>query len=66
MKDVIISKKVFEKKGQLVMKNINKIVLVEFKRTLSLMNFDGKYMWAISNIDIDAIRDLGLIGIKKH
>ena len=66
MKDVIILKKALKKEGQLVVRNANKIALAEFGRTLSPMDLDGKYMWAISNVDIDAARDLGLTGIKKH
>ena len=30
------------------------------------MNFDGKYIWAISNVDIAVARDLKLTGVKKH
>ena len=66
MKDVIISKKALEKEGQLVVRNADKIALAEVGRTSSPMDLDGKYMWAISNVDIDAARDLGLTGIKKH
>ena len=66
MKDVIISKKALEKEGQLVVRNADKIALAEVRSALSLMDLDGKYMWAISNVDIDAARDLGLTGIKKH
>ena len=66
MKDVIISKKALEKERQLVVKNADKIALAKVGKTLSPMDFDGKYMWAISNVDIDATRDLGLTGIKKH
>ena len=66
MKDVIISKKALEKEGQLVVRNADKIALAEVGRTSSPMGLDGKYMWAISNVDIDAARDLGLTGIKKH
>ena len=66
MKDVIILKNVLEKERQLVVRNAEKIALVEIGRTLSPMDLDGKYMWAISNVDIDAARDLGLTGIKKH
>ena len=66
MKDVIISKKTLEKEGQLVVRNANKIALAEVRRTSSPMDLDGKYMWAISNVDIDAARDLGLTNIKKH
>ena len=66
MKDVIISKKTIEKEGQLVVRNIDKIVLAEVRRTSSLMDLDGKYIWAISNIDIYATKDLRLTGIKKY
>ena len=48
------------------MENINKIALIEVVKILSLINLDGKYMWVISNVKIDAARDLGLIGIKKY
>ena len=66
MKDVIISKKALKKEGQLVVRNVDKIALAEVGRTSSPIDLDGKYMWAISNVDIDAARDLGLTGIKKH
>lgn len=32
----------------------------------SLINLDGKYIWAINNAKIDKIRDLGLTGMKKY
>lgn len=33
---------------------------------LSPIDFDSKYICAINNTDIDAIRDLGLTNIKKY
>ena len=66
MKDVIISKKALEKEGQLVVRNADKIALAEVGRTSSPIDLDGKYIWAISNVDIDAARDLGLTDIKKY
>ena len=66
MINVIISKRVLEKEGQLVMRNGDKIALVEIGKTLSPIDLDGKYIWAISNHDIDAARDLKLTGIKKY
>ena len=48
------------------MRNADKIAQVEVVRTLSPMDLDGKYMWTMSNIDIDAAKDLGLTDIKKH
>ena len=66
IKDVIISKKALKKEGQLVVRNADKIALVEVRKTSSPMDLDDKYIWAISNVDIDAAKDLGLTGIKKH
>ena len=66
MKDVIISIRSLEKEGQLVVTNADKIALAEVGRTSSPTDLDGKYIWAISNIDIDVARDLGLTEIKKH
>ena len=40
-------------------------MLVEFEKMSSLISFDSKNMWAISNIDIDVARDLGLTNMKK-
>ena len=64
MKDVVVLKKAREKEEQLVVRNTDKIAQAEFARTLSPMDLDGKYIWAITNVDIDAARDLGLTGIK--
>ena len=66
MKDVIMSKKILEKERQLVVRNKNKIALVKVGKMSSPINLKSKYMRAISNIDIDAARDLGLTGIKKY
>ena len=63
---MIISKKTLEKERQLVVRNKDKIALVEVGRTLSLMDLDGKYLCTISNIDMIVAKDLGLTGIKKH
>lgn len=32
----------------------------------SPMNLDGKYIWIIRNVNINAARNLESIGIKKH
>ena len=54
------------KRGQLVIRNADKIAQAEVARTSSPMKFDGKCLWAISNIDIDVATDLELTVIKKH
>ena len=54
MKRVIISKKTWKKKGQLIVKNANKIVHAKVAKTLGPINLDGKYIRVISNINIDA------------
>ena len=66
MKDVVTSKKAREKEGQLVVRNADKIAQAEVARTSSPMDLDGKYIWAMSNVDIDAARDLEQTGIRKH
>ena len=66
MKDMIISKRAIKKEDQLVVRNVDKIALTKVGRTSSLIDLDSKYMWAISNVDITAPRDLGLTGIKKY
>lgn len=48
------------------MKNINKIALADITKTSSPIDLNGKYMWVISNVHIDATRNLGLISIKKY
>ena len=66
MKDVIIPEKAQEKEKQLAIRNVDKIAQVEVARTSRPMDLDGKYIWAINNIDIEAVRDLRLTSIKKY
>ena len=60
---MVSSKKAREKKEQLVVRNADKIAQSKITRTSSLMDLNGKYMWAMSNVNINAARDLGLTGI---
>ena len=48
------------------MTNADKIALVEFEKKSSLIDIYSKYMWVISNVDIDAAKNLRLTNIKKH
>ena len=66
IKEIIILKKALEKERQLEMRNTDKIALAKIGRTSSPMDLDGKYMKAISNVDINMARDLGLTNIEKH
>lgn len=66
MKNIIISKKAQKKKRRLVMGNTDKITLTKITKTLSLIDFDSKYIWIISNVDNDVARDLKLTDIKKY
>ena len=66
MKDMTILKRALEKKRQLVVRNADEIVLAEIRKKLSPIDLDGKYIWVISNIDIDTARDLRLIDITKY
>lgn len=53
-------------KRELVDENIDKIVMVDIIRTSSLINLNSRYIQAISNININAAKNLGLINIKKY
>lgn len=64
IKDVIISKKVREKKRQSVVGNV--INQTEVTKISSPIDLNSKNMWAISNADMDATRDLRLTSMKKY
>lgn len=66
MKDMIISEKGRKKEGELVGENVDKITLADVVETSNPVDFNGKYMQIISNIDIDVVQDLRLISIKKY
>lgn len=64
IKYVIILEKTRQKEEQLLIENV--IKRAEVAKMLSLIDLDSKYMWAISNVDIDTTRNLGLTGVKKY
>lgn len=64
MKDMIISEKVREKEGQLIVGNA--IKLVEIVKMSYPIDLGGKYMWTISNTNINVIKDLRLTNMKKY
>ncbi len=67
MKNVIIvAKNGGENKEMLAMKNIDITAMVEVVKVLDAIDLRSKHNQAISNADIDATRDLRLIGIKKY
>lgn len=50
-----------------MIRNIDKIAMAKVVRSLSPINLNSKFMQAISNIDINATRNLGLVtSIKKN
>ena len=65
MKDVIIEEKVREKEG-LSEGIADTTAPAEVARASSPVDLAGKYMWAMSNADMDAAKELGLTGIKKY
>ena len=65
IKDVIIGEKAKEKKG-LSEGITDTTASAEMARALSPVDLVGKYMWAISNANMDAANKLGLTGIKKY
>ena len=48
------------------MRNADKIAHAEVAKKSSPIDFDGKYMGTISNVNIDTARNLKLTGIKKY
>ena len=62
---MIISKKTREE--EMLSESIADIIVpTEVALVLSSIDLAGRYNWAISNIDLDVIRKLGLIDIKKY
>ncbi len=67
MKDVIaVAEKGRKNKKLLAMENIDKTAMTEVAKMSSTIDLRSKHSWAISNTDIDVVRDLGLINIKKY
>lgn len=63
---IILAKKSRNNKERLAIKNIDKAAIIEIAKMLSVIDFDSKYSWAISNNDMNAAKNLRLIGIKKY
>ncbi len=67
IKDVIaVAEKGRENKELLAMENVDKTAMAEVAKVLSAIDLGSKHSWTISNTDIDAAGDLGLISIKKY
>ena len=65
MKDVIITKKVREKK-KLFEGIADTTALAEIAQATGCVDLAERYMWAMSNANLDAAKELGLTGIKKY
>lgn len=61
---MIILEKAKEKEGRLV--EGNAIKQAKVVKMFSSINLNSKYIWAISNTDMDTTRDLDITGIKKY
>ena len=65
MKDMIISEKAKEEK--MLSEGIaNTSTAVKVARISSFINLAGRYNWAMSNIDLNVAKKLGLTSIKKY
>ncbi len=64
MKDVIISEKVREKKLSEGLADTT--AQTEVDQASSFIDFAWEYKWAMSNVDIDAAKELGQTGVKKY
>ena len=54
------------KKEKLSKSIANITALAKMARTLSLFNLVQRYIWTMSNIDLDAVKKLRVIGINKY
>lgn len=52
--------------GEFIGENVDKIMLAEVMRISSPINFNGRYMQTISNIDINTTKNLELTDMKKY
>lgn len=67
MKDmIVVAERSRENKELLAIQNIDKIVIAEVVKVLSAIDLESKYSWVISSTNMNIIRDLGLISIKKY
>ena len=64
MKNIIILEKAKEK--ILSEGSADIIALIEVAQASSPINLAWKYKWAMSNVDIDVAKKLGLTGFKKY
>lgn len=64
---VAVAKKGRKNEKQLAMENLlYKTAMAEVAKVSNVINLGVQYSQAISNIDIDIARDLGLTRIKKY
>ncbi len=67
MKDmIVVAEKGGENKELLAIENVDKTAMAEVAKVSSAIDLRSKHIWAISNADMDEVRDVGLIGIKKY
>lgn len=55
-----------DNKKLLAIENIDKTAVAKIAKVLNVIDFDKKHKWAINNNDMDATKDLKVIGIKKY
>ncbi len=65
MKDIIVLEK-DKKKEKLLIDIMDKTILAEVAWVSNLNNFDWRYKWAISNVDLDIAKKLRQTGIRKY
>lgn len=63
MKDVIILKKTSKKKR---CQRALRAQLYQMAEASSLVDFARRYKWAVSNVDLNETKRLGLTSIKKY
>ena len=65
MKNIIILEKAWEEK-KLSEGIADTTLLAEMAQVSSSIDFAGRCKWAMSNVDLDTTKELGLTGIKKY
>ena len=63
---MVVAEKDKENKKLLAIINADKTAIAKVTKVLSAIDLQSKHNWVISNTDIDAVKNLRLIGIKKY
>lgn len=66
MKEVIGGTERNRKNQGSLAKKVDKAAMTKVAKVLRLIDMSNKYRWAISNVEMDAAKNPGLISVKKY